>query len=158
LKPPLQGLSATPGTLCHPRVSSTPGSCPSQDLLNIKIFSIREMPRKSKGKEIATHKCRASTHDLRKVSTTVENASGSSKFSAVIKFSSGSSAKVTHAQEVTEGMTSDTQAMEAGGSSVALDNSPSAATMGSEKDTSGSPAGTPTIVSNSKPNSGPVAN
>jgi len=115
------------------------------------------MSRKSKGKEIAPLKRRASTHDLRKFSTTVENANGSSLFSAVIKFSSGSSAKYTPAQEVTEGMTSKTQATEAGESSVALDNSPSAATIGSGKDTSGSPAGTPMIVSNSKPNSGPVA-
>jgi len=79
---------------------------------------------------MATLKRWASTHDLRKVSTTVENASGSFKFSALIKFSSASSAKDTPAQEVMEGMTSDTQVMEAGGSSVTLDNSPSAATIG----------------------------
>jgi len=115
------------------------------------------MPRKCKGKEIATLKGWASTHDLRMVSTTVENASGSSKFSAVIKSSSGSYAKDTPAQEVTKGMTSDTQATEAGESNVVLDNSLSAATIGSEKDTSGSPAWTPTIVSNCKPNNGPVA-
>jgi len=86
----------------------------------------------------------------------VENASGSPKFSAGIKFSSDSSAKDTSAQEVTEGMTSDTQATEAGESSVALDNSPSTATIGSEKDSSGTPAGTLTIVGNSKRNRGPV--
>jgi len=115
------------------------------------------MPRKTKGKEIATLKHRASTHNLRKVSTTVQNASGSSKFSVVIKFYSSSSAKDTAAQKVMEGMTTDTQVTEAGELRIAFDNSPSVTTIGSEKDTSGSSAGIPRIVSNFKPNSRPVA-
>jgi len=61
---------------------------------------------KGKGKEIATRKRWASTHDLRKVSTMVENARGSSKFSTVIKFSAGSY-KDTLARESAEVMTTD---------------------------------------------------
>jgi len=115
--------SLPPQGLLHPRFLSISGSSVKQD------FQHPEMPRKSKGKEIATHKGQASSHDLNKVSTTVKNACGSSEFSPVIKFPSSSSAKDTPAQEVMEGITSDTQATEAGESSVALDNSPSAATI-----------------------------
>jgi len=105
------------------------------------------MPPKGKGKvkEIATRKRRASTHDLRKVSTMVENTRGSSKFSAVIKFSAGSS-KDTPGRETTEEMMTDRQTTEAGESSVALDNSPSRSAIGSPKDTSDCPAGTQMIV------------
>ena len=71
-----------------------------------------------------TFKYRASTHDLKKVSTTVEYTRGSSKFSALIKSSAGSY-KDPPSLETTEEMTIDRQPTEAGESSVVLDNSPS---------------------------------
>jgi len=141
-----------------PRSSSIQGPSAFQDLLNLGIFGIRDMPPKGKGKgkELATRKRRASTHDLRKVSTTVENTRGSSKFSAVIKFSAGS-CKDTPGRETTEEMTTDRQPTEAGESSVELDNSPSRSAIGSPKDTSDCPAGTQMIVSNSNLSGRPVA-
>jgi len=111
---------------------------------------------KGKGKEIVTRKRRASMHDLRKVFTTVENARGSSKFSAVIKFSAGS-CKDTPAREIAEVMTTDKQPTEEGELSLALDDSPAQSAIGSLKDVGGSPAGTLTIVSVSNLSGRPVA-
>jgi len=111
---------------------------------------------KAKGKEIATHKRRASTHDFRKVSTTVENARGSSKFRAVIKFSAGS-CKDTPAWEIAEVVTTNKQPTEEGESSLALDDSPAQSAIGLLKDVGGSPAGTLTIVSKSNLSGRPVA-
>jgi len=111
---------------------------------------------KGKGKEIATCKGRAPTHDLRKVSTMVQNARESSKFSAVIQFSVGS-CKNTPAREIAEVMTTDKQPTEEGESSLALDDSPTQSAIGSPKDVGGSPAGILTIVSESNLSGRPVA-
>jgi len=81
------------------------------------------------------------------VSTTVDKTRGSSKFSAVIKYSAGSS-KDTAGQETTEEMMTNWQPMEAGELSATLDNSPLRSTIGSPKDISDCPAGTQLIVSN----------
>jgi len=120
------------------------------------------MPRKGKGKgkQVETLKRRASTHNLRKLSTTVENASGSCKFSSVIKFSAGSSSVNAPAQDIAEGMTNDGGFEETGTEKntcqtrqekasvalarVALENSPAQYVTGSQRDTGGRAAGTPT--------------
>jgi len=130
------------------------------------------MPRKGKGKgkEVETIKCRALTHNLRKLSTISENASGSSKFSIVIKFSAGSSSINAPAQDIADGMTNDGGLEETGTEKdirqtskkkrsaaltrVALENSPAQSPMGPQRDTSSSAAGIltrlqiPSVVSN----------
>jgi len=149
--------------LPHLGIFSILGSFPSQDLLHLRIFSISivsicDIPPKGKGKvkEIATRKRLASTHDLRKVSTTVVNARVSSKFSAVIKFSAGC-CKDTPAWEIAEVMTTDKQYTEEGESSKALEDSPAQSAIGSPKVVGGSPAGTLTIVSELNLSGRPVA-
>ncbi|KAF8423009.1 hypothetical protein BGX38DRAFT_1279720 [Terfezia claveryi] len=135
----------------------------SSTLLHFKIFSIRNIPRKGKhnkskdnkgkGKEIATLKRQASTHDLREVARTVDKTGGSSKFSAVIKFSAGSSSSrntpqdfVDHPEVATETDTSPTtqkkisrevlarQDVGADNSGMVLENIPSESAVGSQKE------------------------
>ncbi|KAF8440697.1 hypothetical protein BGX38DRAFT_1272958 [Terfezia claveryi] len=116
---------------------------------------------KGKGKEIATLKRQASTHDLRGVARTVDKTGGSSKFSAVIKFSAWSSSSrntprdfVDHPEAATETDTSPTtqkkisgevlarQDVGADNSGVVLENIPSESTVGSQKEGSSCTTGT----------------
>jgi len=76
----------------------------------------------------------ASTHDLKKVSTTIGNSNRLSKFSAVLKFST-SSYKDTPNSETVKEIITNRQLMEAGQSRVALDNTLSQSAIGTLKDT-----------------------